>query len=100
MLRKREVNVLQAADGDAALAMVEGGVPGGIDLILLDMTMPGRSGAETARAFRSRGIATPIVLTSGYSSEAVPTDVATQGFLQKPFQAGDLLRAIQEAIGS
>ncbi|MBL8981941.1 MAG: MASE1 domain-containing protein, partial [Gemmatimonadetes bacterium] len=44
MLRKREVNVLQAADGDAALAMVEGGVPGGIDLILLDMTMPGRSG--------------------------------------------------------
>ena len=100
MLRKRDVKVLQAVDGDAALAMVDGGVADGIDLILLDMTMPGRSGAETARALRARGVTTPIVLTSGYSAEAVPPDVATQGFLQKPFQAVDLLRAIQDAIGS
>ncbi|MBK8250840.1 MAG: response regulator [Gemmatimonadetes bacterium] len=98
LLRKRGAVVLEAGDGATALAMMERKPTHGIDLVLLDMTMPGKSGADTLRELRGSGDDTPVILASGFSSEAMPADLSIQGFMQKPFDAARLIAAIQAAF--
>jgi two-component system, cell cycle sensor histidine kinase and response regulator CckA len=98
LLRRRGVVVLEAGDGTTALALLERVPAHDIDLILLDMTMPGKSGADTLRELRSRGDTTPVILASGYSPEAIPADLPVSGFVQKPFDGTRLIAAIQAAF--
>ena len=63
-------------------------------LVLLDLMMPVMDGTEALAAIRARS-AVPVILCSGYTSEAVPEDLASDavtGFLQKPFARADLQR--------
>jgi len=52
----------EAADGAAAVTIVERLRP---DVVVMDVTMPGPSGIETAIELRSRGIGTPILFFTG-----------------------------------
>ena len=74
---------------------------GEIDAVLLDMTMPRLSGADTCHVIRQMHPDLPVVLMSGYTEpDAVarfgPQEVA--GFLQKPFSPATLVRMIQDAV--
>ena len=68
------------------------------DACVSDVVMPGGSGVDLARALRERRPELPIVLVSGdlrdHVRASVPIDVV---FLQKPFSADALLRAIDQA---
>ena len=78
-------------DGEEALvALREQGAT--YALVVLDITMPRRSGRDVLEALRSMGETTPVILTSGYATDAMPLDPHTV-FLKKPFSAPDL-RAI------
>ncbi len=99
MLRKSGFEVLEAADGSAAIDVLRADA-GGIDVILLDMTIPGASShevvAEAARAWP----AARVVLTSAYSQEMLrPPLSAPQicGFIRKPFLFDDLIRKLRSA---
>ena len=98
LLRSRGVAVLEAGDGGSALELMEQVPAGQVDLVLLDLTMPGKSGADTLRELRGRGDTTPVILVSGFSPESMPNDVANHGFIQKPFDGARLIRAIQAAF--
>jgi len=53
-----------AGDGDQALEMVKLN-PENFNLIVTDLSMPNRSGAELTRAIRALGFEIPIILSTG-----------------------------------
>jgi CheY-like chemotaxis protein len=99
MLRKTGFEVLEAANGSAAIELLRAN-RGKIDVILLDMTIPGPSSHEVvAEAAQARPDAM-VVLTSAYSQEMLtPPMSAPQiyGFIRKPYQLDDLVKKLQSA---
>ncbi len=69
-----------------------------IDLVLLDLTMPGLGGVETCRRLQEVAPGIPVVLSSGFAKEEATGQLrgmALAGFLQKPYPAGDLIRLVE-----
>lgn len=74
----------------------------GIDAVVLDLTMPGMGGLETAEALRGLRPDLPVVLMSGFSVPEVTLQCAglgITGFVQKPFGTPDLVAAVRRALG-
>jgi PAS domain S-box-containing protein len=72
-----------------------------IDLVILDMVMPGISGGETFDRLREIHPGIRVLLSSGYSinGEAQTImDRGCSGFLQKPFQMENLSRKVREIL--
>ena len=71
-----------------------------IDLVLLDLTMPGLGGMETYRRLREVEPGVAVVLTSGFAEEEATHQLKGMdlaGFLQKPYLARDLIRMVESA---
>jgi signal transduction histidine kinase/CheY-like chemotaxis protein len=99
MLRRTGFTVLEAADGAEAIEILR--VNGAkIDLILLDVTLPGASSHEVlAEAARVRPTIR-VILTSAYSLEMLRPPVRSSqihGFIRKPYQLGDLVHTLRKA---
>ena len=72
-----------------------------LSLVLMDMTMPEMSGIEALRHIRAAGSALPVLLSSGYSFEAIAVDSPKySGYLQKPYDVMQLLEAVAHAIAA
>ena len=86
--------VAEAADGDAALAMTEAHAP---DVVVLDVTMPGKTGLEVARALRDAGNGVRVLLLSmhdepEYVLEAVRA--GADGYVLKDVTPAELRAAV------
>jgi len=99
ILRKRGFTVLEAGDGTCAIDLLRAN-GGNIDVILLDMTIPGASSqeviAEAAEVQQNVGV----ILTSAYSREMLTPLMSAShilGFIRKPYRLGDLVQSIQKA---
>lgn len=72
-----------------------------IDLVLLDMVMPGMNGKETFLALQKINPQVKVILASGFSvdkdAQAI-LDKGVMGFIQKPFTANELGDAIAEVL--
>jgi CheY-like chemotaxis protein len=72
-----------------------------IDLVILDMIMPGISGGETYNRLKEINPDIRVLLSSGYSinGEAKTImDRGCDGFIQKPFQLENLSRKVREIL--
>ena len=72
-----------------------------IDLILLDMIMPGISGEKTFKALGEINCNVKVILASGYSmgdKTQYLLKSGCQGFLQKPFGISELSRKVREVL--
>jgi len=72
-----------------------------IDLVILDMVMPGMGGGAAFDALRAINPAVKIILSSGYSVDGVARtilDRGCNGFIQKPFLLAELSRKIREIL--
>ena len=72
-----------------------------IDLVILDMIMPGLSGGETFDEIRKINPDVRVILSSGYSVTGQAKAILDRGvkaFIQKPFTAGDFSLKIREAL--
>jgi len=99
-LRREGYEVISVQDGDEALAMLRGAEPW-IDLAIVDLTMPGTSGAEVVIAARDFRPTLPILISSGYSEAAIEDRswaIEVQGFLQKPYQRAALLATVARLL--
>lgn len=61
-----------------------------IDLLITDMSLPGKSGSELIQDIRSNGLDLPIVVLSNYSKQANSSSNMVQDHYQKPFYAKDV----------
>jgi len=99
-LSRSGYTVVTADGGDAALEILRRrGVE--IDLVLLDLTMPGKRGPQVVAALRAFLPELPVVITSGYSEQSVTNAAwaqAVQGFLAKPFDRKTLMAAVAGAL--
>jgi CheY-like chemotaxis protein len=101
MLQRLGFKVLKALSGEAALEVFRER-PGGVDLVLLDMIMPGMGGEETFRRLRELRPDARVLLSSGYSSEGRAQELLKSGclgFLQKPYNLADLRAKLEEILG-
>ncbi|MCE5281746.1 MAG: PAS domain S-box protein [Deltaproteobacteria bacterium] len=73
-----------------------------IDLIILDMIMPGISGGEAFDRLRAINSRVKVLLSSGYSITGQAQEILDRGcngFIQKPFHPEELLSKIREMLG-
>ncbi|MEL6687882.1 MAG: response regulator [Pseudomonadota bacterium] len=71
------------------------------DCILMDVRMPGRDGLTTLKEFRASGCNIPVIVMSGHADVAMAVTALKSGaidFVEKPFDAGELLSAIGRAL--
>jgi len=74
-----------------------------IDLVILDMIMPGMSGAETFERLKAIDPGVKVLLSSGYTLNGQAGDIlqrGCRGFIQKPFTIEQLSRKIREILSS
>jgi two-component system response regulator MprA len=94
--------VVQAGDGQAALGEAR---HGGVDLVVLDWTLPDFSGVEVCRRLRATGVSTPVLMLSGRDEvrdRVEALDSGADDYLVKPFSIEELLarlRALQRRAG-
>jgi two-component system copper resistance phosphate regulon response regulator CusR len=68
------------------------------DLVLLDVTLPGRSGLEILSAMRQRGVKTTVLLLTARDSvqdRVVGLDTGADDYLVKPFAFPELLARVR-----
>jgi CheY-like chemotaxis protein len=91
--------IVQAANGRAALDILEGGRAAAVDVLLVDYAMPGVSGAEVIRAARLTRPDLPAVLMTGYAdADGLGDDPREVALLKKPFRLHELEAALDSAL--
>lgn len=92
--------VLPAASGEEALEIYK--VKGQeIDLVLLDLNMPGMGGHRCLRELLKKNPLVKVLISSGYSANGQAMEVMTsgaKGFIAKPWQLKDLKLKIREVL--
>ena len=72
-----------------------------IRLVLLDLTMPRMDGIETFTELRRLQPGLPIILSSGYDTDAAAQDLVALGqvqFLPKPYRVRDLRKVVGKSL--
>ncbi len=101
MLEKLGYNVLTAQGGEEALDVYKKQNQE-IDLVLMDMIMPGMGGGEAFDKMKEIDEDVSVLLSSGYSINGHAQEIIDQGcrgFIQKPFSLNDLSIKIRETLG-
>jgi two-component system OmpR family response regulator len=69
-------------------------------IVILDIRMPGLDGTRFARDLRQRHIdAKILVMTGGANARGLAEEIAAEGYITKPFEISDLLKAVERLCG-
>jgi CheY-like chemotaxis protein len=100
MLEKLGYRVLLAESGTNALNVYENHRDS-IDMIILDMIMPGLGGSETFDRLKAMDPSIRVLLSSGYSLNGQASQIMKRGcngFIQKPFNIEQISKTIREIL--
>ena len=99
MLTQRGVSVIEAADGWAALEVIRAQQTT-IDVLVLDITIPGASSREVLDEARRLRPQMQVIVASAYPAEVVAPSLQTAvpNFLRKPYSLGDLVALIEQVV--
>ncbi len=100
LLSELGYTILTAKSGEKALAIYRQS-HSDIQLVILDMIMPGMSGGETFDQLKAVNPSVRVILSSGYSIDGKAQAIMKKGvrvFLQKPYRLHDLAQKIREAL--
>lgn len=95
----RDTEVFEAADFDGATAVLE--QQGELDLMLLDLGLPGLDGLSCLRAFRQRYPEIPVIILSGYDDSHTVNRAMKCGaaaFVSKADPSERLLQVVSEVL--
>jgi two-component system nitrogen regulation response regulator NtrX len=90
---------IEAADGDEALTLIEDTVD--LDLVLLDIKMPGKNGLEVLAEIKKRPYAPEVIMISGQGTIQTAVEATKLGafeFLEKPLHRDRVLLSIRNAL--
>jgi CheY-like chemotaxis protein len=100
VLEEKGYTVLAAASGGEALRLAMAR-PGGVDLLVTDIVMPGMTGRQLRDRLVQEQPGLPTVFMSGFTDRAQAGDgewPADAVFLQKPFALDTLARRVRDLL--
>ena len=96
-IRKRNVDIMGVNSGEEALKAL---ARSQVDVVVLDVRMPGMDGIETLRALKKAYPLVEVIMLTGHASVEAAVEGMELGafdYLMKPMQIDDLLYKIQDA---
>jgi two-component system cell cycle sensor histidine kinase/response regulator CckA len=100
MLEQLGYHVLSVSSGSRALEIYPG-EQRRIDLVILDMIMPGMGGVETFHKFKEVNPKVRVLLSSGFSLDGDAERLmaaGARGFIQKPYRLANLSHKVAEIL--
>lgn len=100
LLEKLGYTVFTASNGEKAMGIIEA-EKDAIQLVILDMIMPGMSGEEAYERIKAALPAVKVILSSGYSINGQAARILKKGcdgFIQKPFSMQVLSQKVREVL--
>jgi len=109
LLRKNGYDVCEACNGEEGLQKVINEKP---DLVCLDLLMPEKTGIKMYREMRKddKLKKVPVIMVTGFSSPEIGysdfkkfiherTIPSPEGYIEKPINKEEFLKAVQEVVG-
>lgn len=96
-LEVRDFQVAKAYNGDAALAAIEAQ---SVDVVILDVLMPGRDGIQTLRDIKNTRPLIEVIMLTGNATVETAIEGMKLGaydYLMKPTETSDLVDKINKA---
>jgi CheY-like chemotaxis protein len=100
VLADEPTDILEAPDGTQAIEIFKDKYAS-IDLVILDMIMPGIKGDEVLREIRSIRKDIRVIIASGFMSEEQRDRLKqykVDAFLDKPFRDKDVIQTIRDVL--
>jgi len=97
-LRAEGYDVVVATTGEEAMRTVDAG---SVDLVLLDVMLPGKDGFEVCREMRRSGVRAPIIMLTAKSQEAekvMGLELGADDYITKPFSPRELRARVKAAL--
>ncbi|TQM82755.1 DNA-binding response OmpR family regulator [Saccharothrix saharensis] len=97
-LQREGYTVRVVADGPGALTAAE---HSGVDLLVLDLGLPGMDGLEVCRRLRAAGRGLPVLMLTARSDEVdfvVGLDAGADDYVAKPFRLAELMARIRALL--
>lgn len=98
LILEKHYDLILAKSGEEALDKLKGE---SIDLVLLDIAMPGMNGIETFKHMKEDGVEVPVIFltASGDEDDVVAAiSLGAVNYLKKPFLPKDLLERIAKGF--
>lgn len=102
LLRRRDVKLVEASDGDEAMRLIRENRP---DLVVLDVMMPGQSGWEICKAIREDDAlkSAGVIMLTGigeHLNEMTSPLYGADAYLDKPFELTALDAAVTKVLAA
>lgn len=100
MLENLRYRVIVAGGGEQAIAAVQQEEVE-IDLVILDLIMPGMDGGKTFDRIKEIRSTIPIILSSGYAINQQANEImksGCNGFIQKPYRISELSQKVRKVL--
>lgn len=98
VLRREGFDVVSAASGEEALSLLDGEE---IDLVILDIMLPGISGIDTLRSMRISNPHLPVIVITAFSSIDGAIKAMKYGayhYIPKPFKNDEVIITVNKAL--
>ena len=98
VLRREGFDVVSASTGEEALSLLDGEE---IDLVILDIMLPGISGIDTLRSMRISNPHLPVIIITAFSSIDGAIEAMKHGayhYIPKPFKNEEVIITVNKAL--
>src|SRR5213594_776544 len=99
VLRREGFDVVMASSGEQALSILDD--DSDVDLVILDIMLPGISGIDTLRALRIANPNLPVIVITAYSSIDGAIEAMKHGafhYIPKPFKNEEVVLTVNKAL--
>jgi excisionase family DNA binding protein len=100
LLATMQREILAAASGEEALAILK---TTDVDLVLLDLSLPGVDGVETFRQIQALRPGVPVIIVTGYPDSALMAQALEIGpftAISKPIRFDQMHRIVERILGA